>query len=207
MQTINLAQAATFLHMHPEEVHRRAKRGLLPGAKPGKSWIFIDDDLADYVRGHYAFERQALQVTPRKDQSCHSINAKIRGGSISPHHQESGLDALLKQKIKPKRENCTTDLKQKAGESKSSESGPSTPGTMQGLQWLNETGHKRTHQDDIKKLAWLQQFLRGRMLVDITRDEIIAIGECKRAEASAPTANRYLALIRSVLRKATLEWE
>jgi integrase len=75
------------------------------------------------------------------------------------------------------------------------------------IQWLNETGHKRTHQDDVKKLAWLQQFLRGRMLVEITRDEIIAIGECKRAEASAPTANRYLALIRSVLRKATLEWE
>lgn len=74
-----------------------------------------------------------------------------------------------------------------------------------GVQWLNETGYKRTHQADVKKLAWLQQFLRGRVLADITRDEIIAIGEYKRAESSPPTANRYLALIRSILRKACLE--
>src|SRR3954447_3945746 len=81
MHTLDLHQAAAFLHMHPEEVRRRAKLGLLPGAKPGKAWIFIDDDLADYVRSHYANKRQALQVTPRKEQSCHSTNAVARGGS------------------------------------------------------------------------------------------------------------------------------
>jgi hypothetical protein len=56
-------------------------------------------------------------------------------------------------------------------------------------------------------LAWLQQFLKGRILVDISRDEIAAIGERKKAEASGPTANRYLALIRAILRKACFEWE
>ena len=108
MNTLDLQQAAAFLHMHPEEVRRRAKLGLLPGAKPGKAWIFIDDDLAEYVRSHYAIQRQALQVTPRKDESCHSTNAVVRGGSISPQHRESALDALLKQKARPKRKNCTT---------------------------------------------------------------------------------------------------
>ena len=49
-----------------------------------------------------------------------------------------------------------------------------------GVKWLNETGHKRTHREDIKKLAWLQQFLRGRRLAEISRDDIIAIGEHKR---------------------------
>jgi hypothetical protein len=108
MNTLDLNQAAAFLHMHKEEVRRRAKLGLLPGAKPGKAWIFIDDDLAAYVRSHYANSRQALQVTPRKEQSCHSTNAVVRGGSTSLRHQESGLDALLKQKVKSKRKNCTT---------------------------------------------------------------------------------------------------
>jgi integrase len=61
--------------------------------------------------------------------------------------------------------------------------------------------------EDAKKLVWLQQFLRGRVLAEITRDEIAAIGEYKRKESSGPTANRYLALIRSILRKACLEWE
>jgi hypothetical protein len=74
-----------------------------------------------------------------------------------------------------------------------------------GYKWLRETSHKRTHVDDIAKLAWLQQFLRGRVLAEITRDQIVAIGERKKAEASGATANRYLALVRAILRKAWLE--
>lgn len=76
-----------------------------------------------------------------------------------------------------------------------------------GSKWLLETDHKKTHREDAKKLVWLQQFLRGRILAEITRDEIATIGDCKRKESSGPTANRYLALIRAILRKACLEWE
>jgi integrase len=76
-----------------------------------------------------------------------------------------------------------------------------------GYRWLQEKSHKRTHGGDIAKLAWLQQFLRGRVLAGITREEIAAIGERKKAEASGATANRYLALVRAILRKAWLEWE
>ena len=65
-----------------------------------------------------------------------------------------------------------------------------------GQKWLLETDHKKTHLEDARKLVWLQQFLRGRVLAEITRDEIAAIGELKRKEASGPTANRYLALYR-----------
>lgn len=108
MRTFDLTEAATFLKMHPEEVRRRAKLGLLPGAKPGKSWIFLEDDLAEYVRSLYATPRQALQVTSRKDLTCHLSNAVIRGGSTSLHQQESVLDVLLKQVTKPKRRNSTT---------------------------------------------------------------------------------------------------
>lgn len=76
-----------------------------------------------------------------------------------------------------------------------------------GYKWLQETGHKRTHDEDLRKLHWLQQFLRGRLLKDLTRDEIARIGERKKTEASAATANRYLALIRAILRRACDEWE
>jgi hypothetical protein len=41
MNTLNLKQAAAFLHMHPEEVRSRAKRGLIPGAKVGRKWVFL----------------------------------------------------------------------------------------------------------------------------------------------------------------------
>lgn len=47
------------------------------------------------------------------------------------------------------------------------------------------------------------QFLRYRVLAEITRDEIAAMGARARADSSNATANRYLALIRAILRKAS----
>lgn len=76
-----------------------------------------------------------------------------------------------------------------------------------GHKWLLETSHKKTHREDAKKLVWLQQFFRGRKLAEISRDDVFAIGEHKRSESSGSTANRYLALIRAILRKACFEWE
>ena len=56
MRTLNLSEAAQFLKLHPEEVRRRAKAGIIPGAKLGKRWAFtfIEDDLADHIRSLYA---------------------------------------------------------------------------------------------------------------------------------------------------------
>jgi helix-turn-helix protein len=62
MKTLNLREAAVFLHMHPEEVRTRAKRGIIPGAKIGRCWVFIDTDLADFIRSQYPVRRQALPV-------------------------------------------------------------------------------------------------------------------------------------------------
>lgn len=47
----------------------------------------------------------------------------------------------------------------------------------------------------------------GLYLDQIDRDLIDRIGEAKRREASRSTANRYLALLRSILRTARDEWE
>lgn len=76
-----------------------------------------------------------------------------------------------------------------------------------GYKYLIETQHKATHNEDKRKLLWLQQFLRGIPLAEIDRDLIGRIGEAKIRDASPSTANRFLALIRAVLRKAALEWE
>ena len=75
------------------------------------------------------------------------------------------------------------------------------------LKWLAETRRKATHEEDKSKLRWLQQYLRGRPLEAIDRELIAAIGEAKAQQSSPATANRYLALIRAILRKAVYEWE
>lgn len=74
-------------------------------------------------------------------------------------------------------------------------------------KWLMETQDKKTHHDDVAKINWLQQFFRGKYLDELTRDVIAEIGELKRKETSPATANRLLALIRSILRRAALDWE
>src|ERR1700674_3722016 len=99
MKTLSLTEAAAFLRLHPEELRRRARLGLAPGAKVGKCWVFLEVDLAEYLRSFYASPRQALRVTPRKENiQCHSTNAETCGGSVSPHQAASLLENLLKQK-------------------------------------------------------------------------------------------------------------
>jgi integrase len=75
------------------------------------------------------------------------------------------------------------------------------------FRWLKETQHKTTHDEDKSKLRWLQTYLKGRDLNFVTRDVIQAILQQKAQEASTTTANRYLALIRAILRCAVHDWQ
>lgn len=75
------------------------------------------------------------------------------------------------------------------------------------VKWLGETTHKASQKEDIKLLRWLDPHLRGLALTAITREKIRQIGDIKRLESSPATANRHLALIRSILRRAAREWE
>ncbi|MHB1668342.1 hypothetical protein [Thiomonas sp.] len=95
--------------MHPEEVRRRSKVGLIPGAKAGRAWVFIDDDLADWLRGLYAAPRQALRVALNKElERCHFTNAARPGGSTFSFPTENEYAALLGLSPKPSRRNSTT---------------------------------------------------------------------------------------------------
>ena len=74
------------------------------------------------------------------------------------------------------------------------------------VRWLKETCDKRSHGKDIAKLRWMDRFLGHLQLAQVTRDVIDAIAERKTRESSPSNANRYLALIRSILRRARDEW-
>lgn len=76
------------------------------------------------------------------------------------------------------------------------------------VKWLQERSHKRTQDKDIRQLRWIDPFLREKYLDEIDRDMIESIAEAKEAEGRTPaTVNRYLALIRAILRAAWLEWD
>ena len=75
------------------------------------------------------------------------------------------------------------------------------------VRWLAETSEKVTHQEDVRKLRWLDPFLGSLMLDEITLDVLSAIKAEKLKIAGKPTVNRYLALVRAILLRARDEWE
>ena len=75
------------------------------------------------------------------------------------------------------------------------------------VRWIAETSDKATHREDVSKLKWLHPYLGHLMLDEVTLDLIGHIKVERLKEASKSTANRYLALIRSILIRARDEWE
>lgn len=75
------------------------------------------------------------------------------------------------------------------------------------LKWIKEKGDKKSIDSDICILRWLTPNLRGMYLDEITRPVIMELAEKKKAESSPSRANRYLALIRSIMNRAVRVWE
>lgn len=75
------------------------------------------------------------------------------------------------------------------------------------VRWSGEKADKATALEDRVKFQWLDGYLGDRLLHTITRDDIQAIGAAKARETSRATANRYLALLRAVLKRAAGPWQ
>lgn len=74
-------------------------------------------------------------------------------------------------------------------------------------RWLQETQHKKSHHSDVFIVRWLQQHLTMKPLNEVTRDVVTQVAEIKREASSPSRANRVIALVRAVLRRAANEWE
>ncbi|MDC8769989.1 site-specific integrase [Paucibacter sp. hw8] len=75
------------------------------------------------------------------------------------------------------------------------------------LRWLLETKHKATHDGDKAKLRWLDSYLGGKHLEEIDRTLIDRIKFDREKVSAGGTTNRYLALIRAILKRACSDWE
>ncbi len=75
------------------------------------------------------------------------------------------------------------------------------------IKWLKEKAHKSSLKKDREIFRWVDPYLRDKLLTEINRQVLDEIAERKANEATRSTANRYMALIRAVLRRAVYEWE
>lgn len=75
------------------------------------------------------------------------------------------------------------------------------------VRWLKEKDYKASHNRDVSILRCLDKYLGAHTLSDITRDVLDTIAEGISAQTSKSNANRYLALIRAILRRSRDDWE
>ena len=84
METLNVHEAADFLKIHPVTLCSKAATGHIPGARVGRRWVFVKDDLLAHIRAQYTV--QAMEgVQPMGTSLCHFSKEKIHstGGSKS----------------------------------------------------------------------------------------------------------------------------
>lgn len=74
-------------------------------------------------------------------------------------------------------------------------------------RFLAETTHKRTQAWDVAMLKWFHPYLGGKDLKDINKALIDHIRGQRGKGVKPATVNRYMALVRVILRRACFDWE
>lgn len=75
------------------------------------------------------------------------------------------------------------------------------------VRYLRETTHKRSHDIDICRLRWLDQFMGSRHLDEIGPDLLQRVVDERSAAGRKPaTINQDLALFRTILKRAHQDW-
>src|SRR3990172_6599123 len=85
---------------------------------------------------------------------------------------------------------------------------PSYSWKQAAVRWLRESTHKASQDLDVMHIRWLDKFLGGLMLADISREVIDRITQARLAEGvTNASVNRLLQCIRVIIRRAVNEWE
>ncbi len=109
MQTFTLDEAAKYLKIHPTTLQSRAKQGIIPGCRIGRRWVFLEADLADYIRNSYPEHGKRLQDLRNKESmQCLSIDVEACTGQSSQRPMEKEYINLLGLRTKNQHKNSTT---------------------------------------------------------------------------------------------------
>ncbi len=101
MRTLDISECAEFLKINQTTAAELASAGELPGAKIGRAWVFLLDDLVEYLRAK-------VRQQQRERQAGKIVDDKLQGAA----KQEPAVLATFKTKAEPKqsRRNVIPDL-------------------------------------------------------------------------------------------------
>ncbi|CAK0771851.1 Helix-turn-helix domain-containing protein [Gammaproteobacteria bacterium] len=99
MKTLSVTQAAELLHASPVTVRALARAHEIPATKVGKGWLFVEEDLLEWVRSRYGNQaRTAVTQTERRETCSTVVPIRPTGGSVSRIQVAAKYDSLLAPK-------------------------------------------------------------------------------------------------------------
>ncbi|MBM69104.1 MAG: DNA-binding protein [Haliea sp.] len=108
MRTYSVEEAASLLLIAEATVRRLAHAGLLRGAKPGRRWVFREEDLVAFLESSYGGSGQASVSGCKEKPLWQFIDEDRSGGSMCGPPRGSEYAALLGLKTARQRRNTTT---------------------------------------------------------------------------------------------------
>jgi excisionase family DNA binding protein len=61
MNTLDINECAEFLKVNKNTASELAAKGMLPGAKIGRAWVFLEDELVEYLRSETRNQQRRRQ--------------------------------------------------------------------------------------------------------------------------------------------------
>jgi excisionase family DNA binding protein len=92
METLTIEQAADKLNIERTYALKLAGLGILPGAKIGKAWVFLEDDLTEYLRNEV--RRQQLLRQSQSSAELPEVEARIASPRKPGRPRQSALPKL-----------------------------------------------------------------------------------------------------------------
>lgn len=142
-----------------------------------------------------------MSLYPRKDSPYWWIKLPAIKGELKPLYRSTGTaNKRQAQRLHDK-------LKTERWEQDQMGVKPSRTWDDAAAKWLEEATHKRTLAWDKSIIRWMAPHLGGKDLTAINRALLDEVKSKRAKGVTTATANRYMALVRAILRKACYEWE
>ena len=87
MCTLDLAEAAQLLKVHPKTLQGLARRGALPAHKVGRAWVFLEHLLIAWLEAQ-SLARVSV-VDFQENSECRSTDARTRPSSGSSYRRSA----------------------------------------------------------------------------------------------------------------------
>ncbi|GJH34210.1 helix-turn-helix domain-containing protein [Paraburkholderia hospita] len=89
-RTFDIDECADFLKVDRNTALKLAQQGDLPGAKIGRAWVFLEDDVVEYLRVQVRHQMVERQNNASIDRQLEAAKARHPPTPISPKRRVRG---------------------------------------------------------------------------------------------------------------------